>query len=491
MAVAHRILDPEPIPSLDAYLRGGGGRGLKAAHALGPAATIDEVTAAGIRGRGGAGFPTGVKWQTVTTNASNLRCSTVVINAAEGEPGSFKDRALIDHNPYRVLEGALIGAFAVGADQVIVGMKRTATRQIARMRAAIDEMQTWDLAAGVQLSLLEGPPEYLLGEETALLEAIDGRYPFPRIAPPYRRGTDEVVEHADDVTSGSGLSAHVEMAGAESDNEVPPTLVDNVETLAHVAVAMAEGADWFREVGTDGSPGTLLCTVSGCVNRAGVGEFTMGTPLREIIESVGGGARPGRTIHAVLQGAAAAVITSEQLDTPASWEGMQSIGSGLGAAAFIVLDDATDVVAVAASLSRFLAVESCGQCTPCKQDSLLITDALERVATAQGSETDLDEIRRRLDSVTFGARCSLATQEQVVIGSFLETFGSDLKARVEHTESAGEVVTIVPMLDLRDGVAVLDTDHARKQPDWTYGDHWSGKAPADRLDDHRARHENL
>ena len=129
------------------------------------------------------------------------------------------------------------------------------------------------------------------------------------------------------------------MAGAGGETEAPPTLVDNAETLAHVTIALAEGADWFREVGTEESPGTFLCTVSGCVTRAGVGEFAMGTPLREVIETVGGGARPGRTIRAVLQGAAAAIITADQLDTPASWEGMQAIGSGLGAAAFIVLDD--------------------------------------------------------------------------------------------------------------------------------------------------------
>jgi len=413
------------------------------------------------------------------------------VNAAEGEPGSFKDRALIDRNPYRVLEGALIGAFAIGADHVVVGMKRTATHQITRMRAAIDEMRTWDLAAGVTIDLVEGPPEYLLGEETALLEVVDGRYPFPRIAPPYRRGADEVVEHADDVTSGSGLSAHVEMAGAGADTEAPPTLVDNVETLAHVTLALAEGADWFREVGTEESPGTLLCTVSGCVTRAGVGEFAMGTPLREIIESVGGGMRPGRTIRAVLQGAAAAVITADQLDTPASWEGMQAIGSGLGAAAFVVLDDATDLVAVAASVSRFLAVESCGQCTPCKQDSLLITEALTRIDHGEGAGADLDEVRHRIDTVTFGARCSLATQEQVVIGSFLAAFGPDLDARVDAPAARGEAVAIVPMIDLRDGVAVLDPDFARKQPDWTYDEHWSGKAPADRLDDHRAHRETL
>ena len=235
----------------------------------------------------------------------------------------------------------------------------------------------------------------------------------------------------------------------------------------------------------------MLCTVSGCVVRAGVGEFTMGTPLREVIETLGGGARPGRTIKAVLQGAASAIIRGDQLDTPASWEGMQAIGSGLGAAAFIVLDDTVDIASVCASVSRFLAVESCGQCTPCKQDSLLITDALTRVAHSEGTENDLDEVRRRLETVAFGARCSLATQEQVVVGSILETFGAEVEARVEHTAHPGEEVAIVPMVELRDGVATLDEEFARKQPDWTYGEHWSGKSPADRLDDHRSHQEEL
>jgi NADH:ubiquinone oxidoreductase subunit F (NADH-binding) len=491
MPAATRILDSEPVTSLAAYLQAGGGKGLAAARALGAGATIDEVTAAGIRGRGGAGFPTGVKWRAVAANASTVERSTVVVNAAEGEPGSFKDRELLDRNPYRVLEGALIAALAVGAADVIVGMKRTATRHIARVRAAIGEMQASDLAAGVRLDLVEGPPEYLLGEETALLEAIDGRPPFPRIAPPYRRGVDEVVESPGDVSSDSGLPAHVEMAGPGAETEAPPTLVDNVETLAHVAVALAEGADWFREVGTDESPGTVLCTVSGCVARAGVGEFAMGTPLREVIETLGGGTRPGRAIKAVLQGAAAAIIGADQLDTPASWEGMQAIGSGLGAAAFIVIDDAVDIAAVAANVSRFLAVESCGQCTPCKQDSLLITEALERIAHGEGTDEDVEVIRRGLETVTFGARCSLATQEQVVVGSILATFGAELEARVEHTAPAGEDLPIVAMLDLRDGVATLDEEFAHKQPDWTYGDHWSGKAPADRLDEHRSHQEEL
>jgi NADH:ubiquinone oxidoreductase subunit F (NADH-binding) len=358
------------------------------------------------------------------------------------------------------------------------------------VRVAIDQLQRSELADGVAIDLVEGPPEYLLGEETALLEAIDGRDPFPRIAPPYRRGVDEVVETVEDLTSESGLSAHVEMAGAGAETGAPPTLVDNVETLAHVTVALADGADAFRGVGTDLSPGTLVCTVSGCVKHAAVGEFAMGTPLREIIDRLGGGPRPGRSIRAVLQGAAAAIITADRLDTPASWEGMEAIGSGLGAAAFIVLDDATDLTAVAASVSRFLAVESCGQCTPCKQDGLLISDALERVVTAHGNDDDLAVVRKRVDTVAYGARCSLATQHQLVIASFLTAFGREIEARIDRGGPRGEPVPIVPMLDLRGGVATLDTAFSRKQPDWTFGSHWSGKSPADRLDDHRA-HETL
>jgi NADH:ubiquinone oxidoreductase subunit F (NADH-binding) len=256
-------------------------------------------------------------------------------------------------------------------------------------------------------------------------------------------------------------------------------------------VTLAEGADWFREVGTPDSPGTVVCTVSGAVQHAGVGEFAMGTPLREIIETLGGGARPGRTIRAVLQGAAAAIITADRLDTPASWEGMQAIGSGLGAGAFMVLDDATDISAVAASVSRFLAVESCGQCTPCKQDGLLMSDALAHVAASHGTEEDVDIVRKRITTVAEGARCSLATQHQVVIGSFVAAFGDDLEARVTHTARPGADLAVVPMVDVRDGVAVLDADFARKQPDWTYGSHWSGQSPADRRDDHRAHPDPL
>ena len=285
-----RVLPPSPFATLTAAVDAGAERGLLEAARIGPASVIDVLLAAGLRGRGGAGFPTGRKWRTVAANASEAAPTTVVVNAAEGEPGSFKDRMILRRDPYRVLEGALIAAFAVGADRVIVAMKGSFRQEVQRMRAAVEEVGRYGWTDDVEIDVFEGPTEYLYGEETALLEAIDGRAPFPRIAPPYRRGVDEIVETAGDVDTGSKSPAHVEMATATHDTPAPPTLVDNVETLANVARIVADGADWFRAVGTEQSPGTVVCTVSGRTQRHGVAEIAMGTPLREVIETIGGGA---------------------------------------------------------------------------------------------------------------------------------------------------------------------------------------------------------
>jgi NADH-quinone oxidoreductase subunit F len=489
VTLVHRVLDETPILTLEAYVGIGGGRALDAARRLGPAATIDEITAAGVRGRGGAGFPTGRKWRTVAANRSGLEPSTVVVNAAEGEPGSFKDRALLLRNPYRTLEGALVAALAVGADRVIVGMKHAFGDVAARVRRAIDELAAVDWTDVATIEVFEGPGEYLLGEETALLECIDGRYPFPRIAPPFRRGVDEVVDRPEDLTSGSGSAAETEMAGPTVETVAPPSLVDNVETLAHCALILANGADWFRELGTPDSPGTVVCTVTGQTNRAGVGEVAMGTPLADVVDSVGGGAREGRRVKAVMQGVAAALVPGDRLDAPVSWEGMEAVGSGLGAAAFMIYDDTAAVAAVAASASRFLAVESCGQCTPCKRDGLAIADALDRIRRSEALEADLDTVAERLQTITDSARCSLALQHQVVIGSVLELFGDELRAHVAHDREGAEAVAFAPLDALDGDIAVLDADATRKQPDWTFDDTWSGKFPADLLDEHRAQQQ--
>ena len=255
MRTARRVLFADTIASLDEYVSRRGGAGLEAARKLDASSIIDSVEASGLRGRGGAGFPAGRKWRTVAQNRSPAVAATVVVNGAEGEPGTFKDRSILRRNPYHVLEGALIAARAVGADHVVFGLKRSFTAEVARVRTAIDEAQAAGWAEGVGLEVFEGPDEYLYGEETALLETVDGRFPFPRIAPPFRRGVHSFAERRAGAGGRIGSAADVEMAGAADDSAAPPALVSNVETMANVARIVARGPDWFRSVARSGRPG--------------------------------------------------------------------------------------------------------------------------------------------------------------------------------------------------------------------------------------------
>lgn len=487
MTLVHRVLHPHPVESLDEYVKIGGGRGLEIARDMDPDLVIEVVRASGLRGRGGAGFPTGVKWRTVRDNRSADLMSTVVVNGAEGEPGTFKDRTIWRINPYQVIEGALIGAHAVDASDVIVAVKRSFSTERARVAAALDELRDAGWFGDVKVDLFAGPDEYLYGEETALLETIDGRYPFPRIAPPFRRGVNEIVRSDADATSGSGLSAHVLMAGPDSDEVAPPALVDNVETLANIGKILARGADWFRTEGTEASPGTMVCTVTGSVQRAGVAEVLMGTPLRELIETVGGGARRGRRITAVLPGVSSGFLPAAALDTPICYEALAAAGSGLGSGGFIVFDDSDDLVAVGAGVARFLAVESCGQCTPCKLDGLTIADALERLARSDAGPHDLAQLRHAVSTVGDRARCALAGQQQAVIGSLLERFGDTIDGHLHRRIEGRRPHLIAELVDIDDeGIAVWDERHRDKQPDWSYDERWAGQLPADLFDEHRA-----
>ena len=474
MAPVTRVLPTAPIDSLDAYRAAGGGRGLEAARKLGPAAVVDEVEASGLRGRGGAGFPTGAKWRTVVEYGTAFGPATVVVNGAEGEPGSFKDRLLLRRTPYAVLEGALIAALAVGADRVVVAVKSSFEPEAERLAAAIAELDDAGWTDGVATSVVPGPAEYLFGEETALLEVLDGRPPFPRLAPPFRHGVDEVT-----VEPGEPAGTRMAQPGTTG---APPTLANNVETLANVPLILADGPAAFRAAGTDASPGTIVCTVSGATARAGVAEFALGTPLAEIIDTVGGGRRMGRQYAFALSGVANALLPAAQFDTPATYEDLAAVGSGLGAAGFLVFDDDTDPAAVAAGVSRFLAVESCGQCTPCKHDGVAISTLLQRVCGGTATDTDLDEIADRVVTVADEARCSLARQHQAVIDSVLRLYPDVLRRHLDPSTPAVTPELIVPIVDITDdGHVVLEKAHAGKQPDWTFDDVDSGKVPAERL----------
>jgi NADH-quinone oxidoreductase subunit F len=469
----NRVLDPSPVVDLEQYQRRGGGQGLAAAEKLGRAGVIDDVEASGLRGRGGAGFPTGQKWRTVAANQSPAVPTTVVVNAAEGEPGSFKDREILTRNPYRVLEGALIAAYAVGADRVIVAGKAEFP-ELDRVGAALSEMAAVGWTDDVEVEVFAGPSEYLYGEETALLEVLDGRPPFPRIAPPFRHGVDEVSD-------GAASPADVMMAAPGGSTLAPPTLVNNVETLANIPPILAEGPEQFRSIGTAESPGTVVCTVTGAVRRHGVSEFAMGTALSEVIESIGSGPRSNHKLVAAMSGVAHPLIPAAMFDTPVSFEAMDAIGAGLGAAGFIVFDDETDMAAVAAGVSQFLAVESCGQCTPCKHDGLAMATLLRQVCRGDGNELDIVAVADRVQTVADEARCFLAHQHQRVVGSILRLFPDALRTHLSEEAQAIEPMPIVAIAAIDRSKAQLDERQLSKQPDWTFEPTDSGKTPVERI----------
>ncbi len=277
------------------------------------------------------------------------------------------------------------------------------------------------------------------------------------------------------------------MATPDGETPAPPTLVDNVETLANVPRIISRGGSWFRTDGTDASPGTIVCTVTGSVQRGGVAEFIMGTPLREVIEEISGGPLPGRQIQAVLGGVSNALIPADLLDTPLTYEDMAAAGSGLGSAGFVVFDDRDDIVGAVAGASRFLAVESCGQCTPCKQDGLVLSDLLTKLAGSQSSARDIGQIRDRLRTIAIGARCSLATQHEVIVRSLLDRFADSVEAHVTRSAPAVEPALVAELISIDDeGDVVVDERHRDKQPDWSYDQVDSGQAPADRFSEHRA-----
>jgi NADH-quinone oxidoreductase subunit F len=454
------LLPQTPVSSVDEYLAGDvGGVGVATAQRLGPRATIDAVAASGLRGRGGGGFPTGRKWGGIADQAATRRY--LVCNGAEGEPGTFKDRALLRANPYQVVEGLIIAAFAIGAEEAYICLKASFEREIAAVTRAVQELQAAGICTDCTVNIVAGPDEYLFGEEKAMLEVIEGKPPLPRWFPPY--------EH--------GLFAGSPQEGWEAGPRRPqrrgdqpnPTLVNNVETLANVPHILAKGADWFRSTGTADSPGTIVATVVGDVIAPDVGEVELGTPLGAVIDAVGSGVAPGRTVKAVFSGVANPVITAGQLDTPVSYEGFAAIGSGMGSAGFIVHDDTACMVDAAYRFSRFLYVESCGQCPPCKMGSGEITVRLQQIETGAGDDRDLEVIGHWLERVTDGNRCYLAVEEQRVVSSVLRAFPEEFAEHIEQHACPRPSPRPMPkLLDLADGAATYDESFWRKRPDWTY-----------------------
>ena len=323
-------------------------------------------------------------------------------NAAEGEPGTFKDRAILRRDPYQVLEGLAVAAYATGAAQMFVGIKEKFTSEQDRLERAAAELSAAGLLGDADLTIVPGPDDYLFGEEKGLLEVIEGNDPLPRLFPPYVRGLFEAPN-----------------------GPAQPAAVNNVETLANVPHIVANGAGWFRSLGTGDSPGTMVCTVGGDVAVEAVAEVELGTPLRWLIEEVGGGTRPGRKVKMVLSGVSNAPLTAEDLETPISFEGMRGVGSGLGSAGFIVYDETTCAIRVAAAASAFLYRGSCGQCPPCKLGTGAITERFLAIALGAGSVQTFDEIAASAIRVTDANRCGLGAGQQALARGIIERFSDD------------------------------------------------------------------
>ncbi len=462
VTTARALLPDRPLTSLDEYIDTfDGGQGLVRVRELDASEVVDAVTRAGLRGRGGAGFPTGRKWASIRGGGLEVGDRYVVANGAEGEPGTFKDRMLMRRNPYQVIEGLEIAARTMDAVGAYLAVKSSFTVEIDALTRALGEMRDAGLVGDVPITLVTGPDEYLFGEEKALLEVIEGEDPLPRMLPPYLYGLFTTSPQL-------GWSAGIDLS---SDGPVVPssnpTLVNNVETLATVVPILGRGPEWHRSLGTPESPGVALCTVVGDVRRSGVAEIELGMPLRDVIETISGGPRAGHVVKAVLSGVSNGVVHGRDLDAPVTYEGLAAVGGGLGSVGFIVYDDTADMVAVARMVSRFLYVESCGQCPACKFGTGEVTAYLNRIAEGGGSDHDVEIIEARLSSVTDANRCFLGTQEQRVIGSLLRTFPEEFAAHLEGAPPSLDL-PIPKIVSIDDGVAIYDERQMRKKPDWTY-----------------------
>ena len=456
------LLPANPVTSVTEWVAIGGGQGLAKALDIGPAATIDVILASGLRGRGGAGFPVGRKWSSLRETAAGGTCF-VACNGSEGEPGTFKDRALLRRNAFQLIEGVAIASFAIGAQSAFIGLKAKYTQEHENLATALAEMEAAGLTAGIPITIVAGPDSYLFGEETALLQTIQGEPSAPRLFPPYIQGIFASVPNID-------WSAMPQARKAPNFDDPAPTLVNNVESLSTAAHILRNGAEWFRSMGTDATPGHGICTIVGDVNSPGVAEVEMGTPLGEIIDTVGGGVTTGRSIKAILSGISNPVMTDEFLSAPLCFDAFRAMGSGIGSCGFIIYDDTTDAVEIAQLCSRWLSVESCGQCNGCKVGTMAVTSILERIQNGDGQFRDIQEIGSRILRLTDANRCFLPEQDQIVVASLMRTFPQDFLDAVDGALVKVRGLMPPKLVDVADGKQVFDEHWRLKQPNWSYED---------------------
>lgn len=405
------VIDPEKI---EEYIATGGYEALgQAVTEMTPEAVIEAVKRSGLRGRGGAGFPTGIKWSAVRTASDPERY--VVCNADEGEPGTFKDRLILEGDPHRLLEAMAIAGYAVGAHVGIVYIRGEYQLSIARTERAIRDAEAvgilgervFDTDFSFRVEVRPGAGAYVCGEETALLESLEGKRGWPRIKPPYP------------VTCGLW---------------VKPTVVNNVETLANVPDILRLGPAWYRTLGTPTCPGTKVYTILGNVRYPGLVEVEMGTPLRVLVHELGGGLLPGRSLKGVLiGGAAGAFLPPEELDVRLDFDSLAERAAALGSGAVLVMDESACMVDILSSVLRFFRHESCGQCVPCRSGTDVLVRLIGSLQIGAGRLHTLDQMVHIVDAMRAASLCplgqSVALPVRTALAAFRDEFAVHLDGR--------------------------------------------------------------
>lgn len=398
---------------LDTYLKNKGYEGArKALTQMTPAQVIDEVKKSNLRGLGGAGFATGMKWSFIPKD--NPKPKFLVVNGDEGEPGTFKDKYIFELDPHALIEGMIITCFAIGSHKGYVYIRGEYLKSIERVQSAINEAyQNGFLGKGIMgtsfdldIVVHQGAGAYICGEETALLESLEGKKGFPRLKPPF--------------------PAIVGLFGC-------PTVINNVETLANVGPIILNGADWFSKLGCEKNGGTRIFCVSGHVNKPGIYELSNGTTLREIIYEHAGGIRDGRQLKAVIPGGISApLLTPDQIDIKMDFDSLKAAGSMAGSGGIIVMDDSICMVWAAMIAARFYAHESCGQCSPCREGSGWVYRNVHRIYAGEGRPVDLQNLPGIVGNIGGNTICAFGDAVTMCIGSYVQKFRHEFEAHINN-----------------------------------------------------------
>jgi bidirectional [NiFe] hydrogenase diaphorase subunit len=403
------VIDPERIES---YIAADGYQALhEVLHEMSAKEVVEAMVKSGLRGRGGAGFPTGLKWGTVAKSPGAKKY--VICNADEGDPGAFMDRSVLESDPHSVLEGMAIAAHAVGADQGFIYVRAEYPLAISRLQIAIKQAKQMGLlGAGIfespfnfNVDLRIGAGAFVCGEETALMASVEGKRGTPRPRPPFP---------------------------AESGLWGCPTLINNVETFANVPPIYRRGAEWFAGIGTDKSKGTKVFALAGKIKNTGLIEVPMGTPLNTIVQEMGGGAPDGGRIKAVQTGGpSGGCIPAQHLDTPVDYESLGKLGSIMGSGGMIVMDDRTNMVEIARFFMEFCMDESCGKCAPCRTGTVQMHHLLDKIIRRQATASDLAKLEELCDMVRSTSLCGLGQTAPNPTLSTLRFFRNEYEALLQ------------------------------------------------------------